>query len=332
MQAYFSRQILLNEIGHIGQDKIANANVLIIGLGGLGAHIAQLLIRAGLVKLALIDYDVVTATNLNRQLLYSKSDLGKYKVQVAKEHLGNIYEDENQIEALVQKITKYNVRDIIAPYDYIVDATDNYETRYLINDACVSENKPWISSSIQAWNAQIAFYNLLESKGNTHTYRCVFPEQPELQFHENCDTVGALGASCSIVSSIVANELLLEITNKTNLRVQFLNLDLLNLSIHKFLVKRVLPQNLETYVIEVGNLWSLNHNERELGISSAELNEYILFDLDDLAIDVTYYLEEFTPMDNEIYVFTCAGGKRSRIIAKRIKTKFPVAAIFYLQG
>ncbi|NER11868.1 molybdopterin-synthase adenylyltransferase MoeB [Leptobacterium flavescens] len=199
----YSRHILLPEIGHEGQQKISSASVLVIGAGGLGCPVLQYLAAAGVGRIGIIDFDVVEESNLQRQILYGTSALGKNKALAAKERL----EDLNPlitINAYPEKLTVNNALQLFSEYDIVVDGTDNFSTRYLVNDACVITAKPLVYGSIFKFEGQVSVFNY----NNGPSYRCLFPKPPKAGSVPSCSEIGVLGVLPGIIGSMQANEAL----------------------------------------------------------------------------------------------------------------------------
>ena len=219
----YKRHILLPEIGVEGQEKLKGAKVLVIGCGGLGCPVLQYLSAAGVGRLGIIDHDIVEESNLQRQVLFSTEDIGKPKVSVAKERLEN-YNPFVTITAFNKKIEVSNALDIINQFEIIVDCTDNFSTRYLVNDACVILNKPLVSGSIYKFEGQVTVFNYL----NGPTYRCLYPNPPLQEIVSNCNETGVLGTLTGLTGTLMANEVIKIITGMGNvLSGKLLTFDLL---------------------------------------------------------------------------------------------------------
>ncbi len=199
----YHRQIILPEIGVAGQEKIAAAKVLVIGAGGLGCPILQYLVAAGIGKIGIVDFDIVDISNLHRQILYGKSSVGVNKAIAAKNRLTDLNPDID-IVAYPEKLTTKNAIVLFSEYDIIVDGTDNFSTRYLVNDACVLSQKPLVYGAIFKYEGQVAVFNYK----NGPTYRCLFPEPPEAGSVPSCAEIGVLGVLPGIIGSMQANEVL----------------------------------------------------------------------------------------------------------------------------
>jgi adenylyltransferase/sulfurtransferase len=199
----YNRHIILSEIGQAGQDKISNAKVLVIGAGGLGCPILQYLTAAGVGSIGIVDFDSVNISNLQRQVLFGTSTLGKNKAEAAKQRLEDL-NDEISIVAYPKKLTHSNAVDLFHKYDIIVDGTDNFETRYLVNDACIISNKPLVFGAIYKFEGQVSIFNYK----NGPSYRCIFPHPPEKGSIPNCSEVGVLGVLPGIIGAMQANEVI----------------------------------------------------------------------------------------------------------------------------
>ena len=227
----FSRQIVLKDIGASGQKKIIQSKVLIIGMGGLGCPVAEFLTRAGVGTLGIIDYDNVDLSNIHRQSLYNVSDIKKSKVLVAKKKLKKINSKTNIICHKI-RIDKNNLRKIIKEYNYIVDGSDNFETKFLINDTCKKFKKFLVTGAISKFNGHIFTFDFKDIK--TPCIRSFFQEKKISDDILNCEYEGVLGTVAGIIGTIQANEILKKILNiGENLNGYILILDLLNLNFRK---------------------------------------------------------------------------------------------------
>ena len=199
----YERQIALPEIGISGQQKLAEAKVLIIGAGGLGCPVLQNLVGAGVGTIGLVDGDIVEETNLHRQFLYNISDCGRNKVEVAAE----VVLKQNPEVLIIQHseyFTKENCLEIVSDYQIIIDSSDNIATRYLINDVAVTKGIPMVYASIHKFEGQLSVFNYK----NGPTYRCLFPEDDRLETIPNCNDSGVLGVLPNVLGAIQANEVL----------------------------------------------------------------------------------------------------------------------------
>ena len=199
----YERQIIMPEIGLLGQLKMAKAKVLIIGVGGLGCPVLQNLAAIGVGKIGIVDGDVVDETNLHRQFLYTASDLGRSKVVVAAE----VVSKQNPETAIIQYpeyFSKQNSLEIVSDYQIIVDCTDNITTRYLIDDVAVAKGIPMVYASIHKFEGQLSVFNYQ----NGPTYRSLFPEDEGAEAIPSCNDSGVLGVVPNILGTLQANEVL----------------------------------------------------------------------------------------------------------------------------
>jgi molybdopterin/thiamine biosynthesis adenylyltransferase len=206
----FEKQIILKKIGLTGQKKIFSSKVLIIGLGGLGCPLLTYLTAAGVGTIGIVDFDKVDISNLNRQTLFNASDKGKFKVIQAKKVIKKINKDI-KIISFKKKLSKNNIKNIFKNFDIICDGTDNYDTRYLINDYCLKNKKILISSAINKFDGNLMKFNF-KKKGPC--YRCFMPEPPN--FDNNCQTEGILSTVAGIMGTLQANEVLKTILGNKN--------------------------------------------------------------------------------------------------------------------
>ncbi len=208
----YSRQIILPDVGGKGQERLLGAKVLIIGAGGLGSPAALYLSSAGVGKIGIVDSDAVELNNLQRQILHSTETVGKPKVESAKEHLNSINPD-SEIITYNLRISSKNIMDIIKDYDIVIDGSDNFPTRFLVNDACVLAKKPLSHGGIFRFDGQA----ITIIPGESACYRCLFPEPPPPGLVPSCQEAGILGAVAGVIGTIQANEALKYILGIGNL-------------------------------------------------------------------------------------------------------------------
>ena len=203
----FEKQIIIKKIGLSGQKKIFLSKVLIVGVGGLGCPLITYLAASGVGEIGILDFDKVEVSNLSRQTLYGSNDLGKFKVFQAKKHINKINK-KIKIITYNKKLTSKNIKDIFNKFDVICDGTDNYDTRYLINDYCIKNKKILISAAISKFDGHLFKFNF-KKKGPC--YRCFMPEKPIEE--SNCQTEGIFSPVAGIMGSLQANEVLKSILN-----------------------------------------------------------------------------------------------------------------------
>ena len=198
----FEKQIILKNVGFTGQKKISSAKVLIIGIGGLGCPLLLYLANSGVGNLGIVDNDKIELSNLNRQILYTQKDIGKFKVDQAKKKIFEINKNI-KIKSYNTRLNEKNISKILNNFDIICDGTDNFSTRYLVNDFCLKKKKILISAAINKFDGQLLKFNF---KKKTPCYRCFMPEIPDLE--NNCDTDGIIPPIAGIMGAIQAQEVL----------------------------------------------------------------------------------------------------------------------------
>jgi len=232
----FSRQIVLKDIGILGQQKILSSKVLVIGAGGLGSPVAEFLSRAGVGCLGIVDDDKVNISNLHRQSLYNTSDIGKFKVKIAKDKIKKI-NPNTKVTIYKIRLNSDNFTNIINNYDYIVDGSDNFVTKFLLNDFCLKFKKILVTGAISKFDGHIFTFNFKDKK--IPCLRCFFQESNISDDLLNCESEGILGTVAGIVGTIQANEILKKILNiGRGLDGHIFILDLLNLNFRKVKIKK----------------------------------------------------------------------------------------------
>lgn len=203
--ARYARHLVLREVGGPGQAKIRKARVLMVGAGGLGSPAALYLAAAGVGTLGLVDDDAVSLSNLQRQILFRTADIGRPKVEAGGEALKALNPGV-QIEAHKMRVTAANVMALIADYDVIADGSDNFPTRFLLNDACFFAKKPLVSAAVTEFEGQLATYKGHEP--DCPCYRCLFPAPPPPGTVPNCSETGVLGAAAGVMGALQGLEVL----------------------------------------------------------------------------------------------------------------------------
>ena len=232
----FSRQIILKNVGVIGQKKILSSKVLIVGVGGLGCPAAEFLTRAGVGIIGIIDNDKVSLSNLHRQSLYSSSEIGKSKVVVVKKKL-NLINQNTKVKPYKLRLNKINIKKIAKNYSYIVDGSDNFKTKFLLNDYCLKNKKTLISGAISKFDGHIFTFNFKNKK--IPCLRCFYQENKISDDLLNCETEGILGTTAGTIGTLQANEVLKKILNLNgNIDGFILIIDTLNLNFRKAKIKK----------------------------------------------------------------------------------------------
>jgi molybdopterin/thiamine biosynthesis adenylyltransferase len=231
----YSRNILLPEIGGVGQERLLRSKVFCIGAGGLGSPIALYLAAAGVGTIGIADSDQVDLTNLQRQVLHYTDDIGRPKTVSAREKLQKLNPDVNVI-VYEESIKKNNIRGIINGYDIVLDGSDNFPTRYLVNDACYFEKKTLVSGAILRFEGQVSVF---KPQSGGPCYRCLYPEIPPAGMIPTCQEEGILGAVAGMIGTIQALETLKEILQiGRTLSGRLLIFNTLNMNIVDLIVKR----------------------------------------------------------------------------------------------
>ncbi len=232
----FSRQIILKNIGIIGQKKILSSKVLIVGAGGLGCPVAEFLARAGVGFIGIVDNDKVNLSNIHRQTLFNSSEVGSYKVDIVYKKI-KLINPSTKVKTYKFRLNGLNLKKIIDKYDYIVDGSDNFKTKLLINDSCINFRKFFVTAAISKFDGHIFTFNFKQK--NSSCLRCFFQESEIMDDLLNCEYEGVLGTVAGIVGTFQANEILKHILNiGKNLNKSILILDLLNLNFRKAKIKK----------------------------------------------------------------------------------------------
>lgn len=201
--AHYSRQLRLPEVGPEGQARLRGASVLLVGLGGLGSPMAMYLAAAGIGRIGIVEFDAVDASNLHRQVLFGSSQVGRNKLAAGAERLRDLNPNIT-IDEHPGALSRDNARSIVSGYDIVADGADNFATRYLVNDSCVLEGKPLVSSSILAFEGQLSVYN----HDGGPCYRCLFPVPPPPGAIPSCAEGGVLGVLPGVMGTLQATEVI----------------------------------------------------------------------------------------------------------------------------
>ena len=232
----FSRQLILKNIGPSGQIKILSARVLVVGVGGLGCPAAENLVRAGIGTIGLIDNDIINLSNIHRQSLFNSKDIKKSKVSVAAKKLKEI-NPFTKIKTYKTRLTKNNIIKVIKNYDIIIDGSDNFKTKFLINDYCIKLKKKLIIGAISKFDGHVFTFDFKDKK--TASLKNFYQENKISDDNLNCEFDGVLGTTASIVGTTQANEALKMIMDiGQSLKNQILIIDLLNLNFRKVRFKK----------------------------------------------------------------------------------------------
>ncbi|WP_183574371.1 molybdopterin-synthase adenylyltransferase MoeB [Mucilaginibacter sp. X5P1] len=324
----YSRQIILPEFGLTGQEKLKNANVLMIGAGGLGCPILQYLTAAGVGTIGIVDDDVADLSNLHRQILYSTADIGKYKAHVAKEKLG-ILNPHINITAFIERFTASNAEQICKDYDLVIDGSDNFETRYLVNDTCVALNKPLVFGSIFKFEGHVSVFNY---QGGP-SYRDVFPEAPPADEVLNCAEIGVLGVLPGIIGTYMVNEaikIICDIGETLSGKLMVINALNNTTSIYKVGKPQKQAKDVDSNIIDPVTSHEITIAELKKWLSEAPGEIYLVdvresYEFEDYNIGginiPLYELQDHIvdlPVDKKL-VFCCQSGQRSKMAIQLLK-------------
>jgi len=339
MDADFTRygcQIALPGFGDAAQQLLQKAKVLVVGAGGLGCPALQYLAAAGVGTIGVADYDTVSISNLHRQILYNPSDVGSRKAIVA---CGRLQKQNPGIKLIPHdlKITSDNVMDILRNYDIIVDGTDNFETRYLLNDAAVLLGKPLIYGAIYQYEGQVAVWNVKNADDTfSPNYRDLYPQVDATQI-PNCAEGGVIPTLAGIIGCMQANEVIKYLTKTGGLlagKVLIFDAQSLQSRVIKIggVTKTKIEKLTETIDIPVITAKELESGNFEL-IDVRSVRERDLFDIGGKHIPIEEIEENLDYFgDGKSRVLYCETGKRSEEAVKLIKLKYPHAKVFSLEG
>ncbi|MEK6153803.1 HesA/MoeB/ThiF family protein [Flavobacteriaceae bacterium 3-367] len=341
----YIRQTSLKEFGLAAQLKLGEAKVLVVGLGGLGVPVLQYLNAMGVGTLGLVEGDSVDLTNLQRQVLYSENDIGRPKLQVMLEKL-KAQNSGTYLHAYDTFLTRDNALRIIAEYDVVVDATDNFATRYLINDTCVILKIPFVYGALHAFEGQVSVFNYKDGP----TYRCLFPTMPSTAEIPNCDTHGVLGVIPGIIGNLQALEVVKIITGIGEiLSGKLLLFNGLSQSYNKISLTAI-PANLNRTRLEDSygqepcvSVTSITVNELQTMLSGSKsvqvidvrtAREYADYKL---PLTLNIPLDELENRIQELNLkqtvyFLCQSGKRSEIAIQKLGPKYPETVFYNILG
>ncbi|RZJ73027.1 HesA/MoeB/ThiF family protein [Flavobacterium sp.] len=350
----YERHYVLKNFGVSAQQKLGGASVLVVGAGGLGCPVLQYLAAAGVGKIGISDGDSVALSNLQRQVLFVTSDVGKPKAKIASERLKNL-NPEIEILEFGFHIDNKNAMEIFPKFDIIVDCTDNFASRYLINDACVLLDKPLVFGAIFRYEGQVAVFNLSGETGRKTNYRDLFPIPPNANEAQDCNEAGVLGVLPGTIGTLMANETIKIITGLgSDLRNKLFTINVLDYQNYTLEIspnpKAKVPENVNAF-LETDYEWLCgNKIEGIAGIFAEDLLDYLKSD-GILAIDVRENHElpkadfaherfplselknELPDIDSRNIVVFCQSGKRSLEAAKLLRESLPTnTKIAHLKG
>lgn len=354
----FDRQIRLKRFGAEAQQKLADAKVLVVGVGGLGCPALLYIAAAGVGTIGIADFDSIERSNLHRQILFGEGDIGLMKADEAKKKL-EIMHPQTTFTCIAEHINNQNALQHFSKFDLIVDGTDNFETRYLINDACVLMNKPLVYGSLFEYEGQVSVFNHADEDGIKAHYRHVFPTPPGIGEVPTCNEAGVLGVLAGIIGTLMAAEAIKVISQTGQSLANYLLS--LNIRTNRQEVIRILqkegktllpnmPANLEEFKamdytaickwdehvaeIDYDQLisWIAEGNIRLVDIREPEEEPKIsVWPVEEIPmhrLDALYYTET----ENKKWVLICRTGRRSHKTALRLRQENPEIAVYSLQG
>ncbi|WP_156308912.1 HesA/MoeB/ThiF family protein [Sphingobacterium endophyticum] len=328
----YDRQIKLQNFGIKAQEKLASAKILVVGAGGLGCPVLQYLTAVGVGNIGIIDDDKVSLSNLHRQILYTSNDIGKLKTETAFKRLSAM-NPEVKINIISERITTKNAVEIVSDYNFIIDCTDNFPTRYLLDDVCRILEKPLIFGAIYQYEGQIAIFNFLNQEGFTTNYRNLFPEPPKPGEVPDCNDAGVLGVLPGIIGTLQATEVIKLITGIGEPLInKLMTINVLDYQTAIFEIPKDVnlnfPQNIQefekmNYELHCG----IEHNDIK-NISPSEFNkiaklpdtviidvrdksEYPKLEIPYLPIPLSELKANINQINNRNIIVVCQSGKRS---------------------
>ncbi len=341
----YQRQTAIAEIGETGQEKLAHARVLVVGAGGLGCPALQYLVGAGIGTIGIVDYDTVSLNNLHRQVLYSTDDIGLSKALRAADILTAL-NPEIVIIPYNEKLDPQNTAAIISQFDFVVDGTDNFASRYMINDACVLSGKTLIYGAISKFEGQVAVFNHDSENGSLKTnYRDLFPNPPAEGEIMNCEEAGVMGVLPGIIGTMMANEVIKLVTGiGVSLVNRIMTYNSLRNQIYELQIQAseksqsLIPENLVEFKKTDYNWLCSNHSANQIDINLfktmlqdptvsfidvREVNEIpVVEGFNHLKLPLSSFEDSMTEITAESVVLFCQSGKRSLSAAKMLTDRY----------
>ncbi|MFT3932770.1 MAG: HesA/MoeB/ThiF family protein [Chitinophagaceae bacterium] len=342
----YARQLSLKEFGEAGQERLLQSSVIIVGAGGLGCAILPYLAAAGVGRIGIIDDDVIKLHNLHRQVLYTVNDIGFSKAKQAAAALKKI-NPEISIEAFKERLLPVNALSLLNNFDLIIDGTDNFASRYMINDACVLLNKPFVYGAVSKFEGQVAVFNYRQEGVPSVNYRDLFPQPPQPGSVDNCEEAGVLGVLPGIIGTMMANEAIKllagigqPLVNRL-LTYNAFNNQMLELELQAQQgTRQLIPEN-ETVFAQTDYEWlcgtntlvneidaetfdRLKGNDKVLVADVRELGELpLVTEFAHVQSPLSKLTTDFPLADNiETIILFCQSGKRSRQAAQVLTDKF----------
>jgi sulfur-carrier protein adenylyltransferase/sulfurtransferase len=336
----YARQTILPQMGLEGQQKLTKAKVLVIGCGGLGGPVLSYLAAAGVGTIGLIEFDTVSLSNLHRQIIFETKDIGQPKIEIAEQKIKALNPNV-QVLAYNTPLSSKNALEIFAEFDLIVDGSDNFPTRYLVNDACEILNKPFVYGAIHQMEGQVAVFN----HNGSSTYRDLYNTPPDAETAPNCATGGVLGPIAGVIGSLQALEAIKVICGlESPLTNEILVIEFSSMVIRKFKLKKDQNRPKITALIDY-EAFCASKEKDALAISKEEFLRLNAEQINLIDIREEYEHEEFNiggvnipsdlleetpfPTDKKTILY-CSSGIRSKTWAKQLKKHQPNVELFYL--
>lgn len=348
----YDRQIKLQGFGIESQYKLASAKVLVIGAGGLGCPVLQYLTAAGVGNIGIVDDDRVSLSNLHRQILYNSNDVGKLKTEAAFERL-NAMNPEVQFSIVSKRIIPQNAVNIVSEYDVIIDCTDNFATRYLLDDVCRILEKPLIFGAIYQYEGQVAVFNVRNKEGFTTHYRNLFPEPPNPGEVPDCNEAGVLGVLPGVIGTLQATEAIKLMTGIGEPLInKLMTIDILSYQTAVFeipslnLTDESIPYSIEEFEnmnyqfhcgIEFAGIKNISPSEFKeavklpdtVVIDVREPEEQPKLDVPYISIPLSQLKENVSQINNRNVIVVCQSGKRSlsgaKILQEILEPKYSIS-------
>lgn len=339
----YSRQVLIPEFGLEGQQKLKDSSVLVIGCGGLGSPVLMYLAAAGVGKIGIVENDKVDSSNLQRQILYSEDAVGLEKIEETEKRLQGINK-RLVVEKYNTRLSSENALSIVENYDLVVDGSDNFPTRYLVNDACVLRDKPLVYGAIYRFEGQVSVFNY---KGGV-TYRDLFPSPPPEEMAPSCATAGVLGMMAGIIGSLQATEVIKILTGIGEvLSGKLLLVEALNMNFRKVKILRSLDAKPITKLIDYEAFCGLKNNAASITFLEYERRKVEFVQLIDVREENEYEadnlggelmplscLEDFVSQiekEGKVVVH-CQSGQRSMRAIKMLQENYGFTNLINLEG
>jgi len=343
MEDNFNRyhcQIALPGFGTAGQMALKNARVLIVGAGGLGCPVGQYLAAAGIGRLGIADDDIISETNLHRQILFTPEDVGSQKAVIATRRLQRQNPDI-EIKPLCFRVDPGNIMELLSDYDLVVDGTDNFETKYLLNDACVMAGKPLVYGAIYRYEGQVVILNVpMENGQYSANYRDIFPEAPKADDIPNCSEGGVLPTLAGMIGCMQATEVIKYFTNKNTVLAGKLSVVNIQNGSH---YQVTLQRNKQIQITSLKNHMSIDtidYDTLQKGdyqlVDVRSFKEHAAFNIGGTLLPLSSFdgylnaLIQELDLERPIACY-CATGKRSREAAMMIKEIYPDAQVYSLK-